>query len=66
MYMCILYTFSSLFLFCSFLLLYQTGDGNIDVEDVKVWWRKVRDLLTNKLPDAAGFSLGFLCGVKYG
>ena len=44
----------------------QTGDGKIDVEDAKVYWRKLRALLTNKFPDAAGFSLGFLYGVKSG
>mmetsp|Transcript_48184 Transcript_48184/g.73356 ORF Transcript_48184/g.73356 Transcript_48184/m.73356 type:complete len:124 (-) Transcript_48184:79-450(-) len=43
-----------------------TGDGKVDGEDMKVWWRKVKNLLTNKLPSAGGFSLGFLYGVKHG
>ena len=44
----------------------QTGDGKLDMDDVKVWWKKVRSILTYQLPDATGFSMGFLLGVKYG
>mmetsp|Transcript_33236 Transcript_33236/g.54867 ORF Transcript_33236/g.54867 Transcript_33236/m.54867 type:complete len:125 (+) Transcript_33236:264-638(+) len=42
------------------------GDGKLTTSDVKVYWRKFRTLLTNKLPDGAGFSLGFLMGVRHG
>ena len=45
---------------------FQTGDGKLDVEDAKAWWRKVKALLTHKVPSAGGFSLGFLYGVRYG
>eukprot|EP00549_Striatella_unipunctata_P024969 CAMPEP_0118696196 /NCGR_PEP_ID=MMETSP0800-20121206/13693_1 /TAXON_ID=210618 ORGANISM="Striatella unipunctata, Strain CCMP2910" /NCGR_SAMPLE_ID=MMETSP0800 /ASSEMBLY_ACC=CAM_ASM_000638 /LENGTH=122 /DNA_ID=CAMNT_0006595243 /DNA_START=24 /DNA_END=392 /DNA_ORIENTATION=+ len=40
-----------------------TGDGQLDVEDAKKYWEKAREILTDKLPSAGGFSLGFLYGV---
>lgn len=43
-----------------------TGDGKLDIEDAKVWWKKLKALLTKELPGAGGFSLGFLTGVRYG
>mmetsp|Transcript_20660 Transcript_20660/g.23137 ORF Transcript_20660/g.23137 Transcript_20660/m.23137 type:complete len:124 (-) Transcript_20660:212-583(-) len=43
-----------------------TGDGKLDVEDAKAYWRKVRKILTHNVGSAGGFSLGFLGGVKYG
>merc|ERR1712130_123500 len=42
----------------------KTGDGKLDVEDAKEYWRILKDMLTNKLPSAGGFSLGFLYGVR--
>jgi hypothetical protein len=44
----------------------QDGDGQFTAADAKVYWRKFKALLTNKLPDGAGFSLGFLFGIKHG
>ena len=41
------------------------ADGQLDTEDVKHYWRKVKTILTNGIPDAGGFSLGFLFAVKY-
>jgi uncharacterized membrane protein (Fun14 family) len=43
-----------------------TGDGKVDVEDVKIWWKKIKVVLTKNLPSNAGFSLGFLYGIKSG
>ena len=43
-----------------------TGDGKVDTEDVKAYWKKIRGVLTNKVPAAGGFSLGFMYGVKSG
>jgi len=43
-----------------------SGDGKFDVEDMKVYWRKVKKVLTYKIPSAGGFSLGFLYAVKHG
>ncbi|CAJ1960710.1 unnamed protein product [Cylindrotheca closterium] len=43
-----------------------TGDGKVDMDDVKGWWKKLRVILTNELPGAGGFSLGFITGVRYG
>lgn len=42
------------------------GDGELGVSDLKEYWRRFRNVLTSKLPDGAGFSLGFLYGVKHG
>lgn len=36
------------------------------MEDVKLWWKKFKNIVTYQLPDSAGFSMGFLAGVKYG
>ena len=41
------------------------SDGKLDVEDAKTYWRKVKGVLTNGIPDAGGFSLGFLWAVRY-
>eukprot|EP00980_Cylindrotheca_fusiformis_P024584 scaffold12118_cov138-Cylindrotheca_fusiformis.AAC.1 len=43
-----------------------TGDGKVDMEDAKAWWKRIKDILINEIPGAGGFSLGFLCGVRYG
>lgn len=43
-----------------------SGDGKLDAEDLKEYWRRVRGILTKNLPSAGGFSLGFLYGVRYG
>uniref|UniRef100_A0A7R9ZDX5 EF-hand domain-containing protein n=1 Tax=Pseudictyota dubia TaxID=2749911 RepID=A0A7R9ZDX5_9STRA len=41
------------------------ADGKFDVEDAKTYWQKVKKILTNSVPDASGFSLGFLYAVTY-
>jgi uncharacterized membrane protein (Fun14 family) len=43
-----------------------TGDGLLSADDAKVYWQKLKNLLTNKIPSAGGFSMGFLYGVRYG
>mmetsp|Transcript_25181 Transcript_25181/g.62079 ORF Transcript_25181/g.62079 Transcript_25181/m.62079 type:complete len:125 (-) Transcript_25181:237-611(-) len=43
-----------------------TGDGKVDIEDAKEWWKRLKAMLTSELPGAGGFSLGFLTGVRYG
>mmetsp|Transcript_1975 Transcript_1975/g.3292 ORF Transcript_1975/g.3292 Transcript_1975/m.3292 type:complete len:127 (+) Transcript_1975:162-542(+) len=41
-------------------------DGKFDYEDVKIYWQKLKALLTREIPGSAGFSLGFLVGIKNG
>ena len=41
-----------------------TGDGKITVDDAKAYWKKLKEVLTYRLPAAGGFSLGFLYGLK--
>lgn len=41
------------------------GDGKLTVLDAKNYWIKVKQILTNKVPSAGGFSLGFLYGINY-
>uniref|UniRef100_A0A7S1Z4Q8 Uncharacterized protein n=1 Tax=Trieres chinensis TaxID=1514140 RepID=A0A7S1Z4Q8_TRICV len=41
------------------------ADGKITIDDAKTYWQKLKKILTNKVPDAGGFSLGFLYGVTY-
>mmetsp|Transcript_18540 Transcript_18540/g.26094 ORF Transcript_18540/g.26094 Transcript_18540/m.26094 type:complete len:127 (+) Transcript_18540:93-473(+) len=41
------------------------GDGELTVKDVKTYWFKVKNILTNKIPSAGGFSIGFLYGLSH-
>jgi uncharacterized membrane protein (Fun14 family) len=43
-----------------------TDDGKLDSGDAKEFWKKLKAILTHKLPSAGGFSFGFLYGVRYG
>ena len=43
-----------------------TEDGQLNADDAKEWWKRLKTLLTYKLPSAGGFSVGFLYGVRYG
>ena len=40
-------------------------DGKLTGEDLKGYWRKVKEILTKNVPNAGGFSLGFLYGVTH-
>lgn len=42
----------------------RNGDGSFDAEDWKAYWKSLKAILTNKVPAAGGFSLGFLYGLK--
>lgn len=39
-------------------------DGKLDMEDIKIIFSKILYFLGRGLPDAAGFSAGFIFGVK--
>ena len=41
-------------------------DGKLTSNDAKEYWKKLKALLTNKIPGSAGFGLGFMYGVRYG
>ena len=41
------------------------GDGKLDKEDAKNILNKFVKFLSNGIPDAAGFSLGFYAGLQY-
>jgi len=41
------------------------GDGELTTADLKNYWITVKKVLTNKIPSAGGFSIGFLYGVKH-
>jgi uncharacterized membrane protein (Fun14 family) len=43
-----------------------TGDGKINVDDAKVYWKKFKEILTHRVPAAGGFSFGFLYGLRSG
>lgn len=49
-----------------FFAFSQTGSGELDVDDAKAYWAKLKKILTFNLGSGAGFSLGFLYGVKHG
>lgn len=39
-------------------------DGEITEMDVQRYWQKVKKILTNNIPDASGFGLGFMFGLR--
>jgi len=41
------------------------GDGELTVSDAKIYWGKVKKILTKNVPNAGGFSLGFMYGLTY-
>uniref|UniRef100_A0A7S4MP33 EF-hand domain-containing protein n=1 Tax=Odontella aurita TaxID=265563 RepID=A0A7S4MP33_9STRA len=41
------------------------SDGKLTIDDAKTYWQKLKMILTNKIPDTGGFSLGFLYAVGY-
>ena len=47
----------------SLFVLIQNNDGEIDAEDLKTYWTKLKRILTKNMPDATGFSLGFFYGL---
>lgn len=40
-----------------------TGDGKITADDFKVYWKKLKAFLTNGIPSASGFTVGFIYGL---
>ena len=42
------------------------GDGELTTNDLIIYWRKFKNILTHSLPSAGGFSSGFVLGVYYG
>lgn len=41
-----------------------SGDGKFDAEDLKAYWKSFKKIMTNRVPAAGGFSLGFLYGLR--
>ncbi|KAG7393037.1 hypothetical protein PHYPSEUDO_013525 [Phytophthora pseudosyringae] len=41
------------------------GDGKINSDDVKLWYRKLLRIMKTNLPSSAGFSSGFALGIYY-
>ncbi len=39
-------------------------DGEITDKDVQRYWERVKKFLTENIPDASGFGLGFMIGLK--
>lgn len=42
------------------------GDGKLGADDLKIYWTKLKSLLTENLPNSGGFSVGFFWGIKQG
>jgi uncharacterized membrane protein (Fun14 family) len=47
-------------------ILDVSGDEQLNADDLKIYWQRVRRILTKNLPSAGGFSFGFLYGLRYG
>lgn len=43
----------------------QNGDGKLDMKDVKIAFHRFMDIMKTGIPNLAGFTTGFLIGVKY-
>lgn len=41
-------------------------DGKVDGKDVEVWWKKSQSIFKDSVPEAGGFSAGFLLGARRG
>jgi len=41
-------------------------DGKVDAQDIEVWWKKSQATLKDSVPEAGGFSAGFLLGARRG
>lgn len=44
----------------------QNNDGKLDADDAQIHWQRTKSMLTNKVPDAGGFTAGFLLGARRG
>ena len=44
----------------------QNGNGKVDGDDVTVWWKKSQAIMKDSVPEAGGFSAGFLLGARRG
>lgn len=44
----------------------KNNDGKVDGKDVEVWWKKSQSILKDSVPEAGGFSAGFLLGARRG
>mmetsp|Transcript_13564 Transcript_13564/g.28439 ORF Transcript_13564/g.28439 Transcript_13564/m.28439 type:complete len:127 (+) Transcript_13564:184-564(+) len=42
------------------------ADGKIDAKDMEVWWKKSQAVMKDSVPEAGGFSAGFLLGARRG
>lgn len=43
----------------------QNNDGKLDMEDVKIFWRRCMSYASRGVPSAAGFTSGFMFGYQY-
>mmetsp|Transcript_27753 Transcript_27753/g.36375 ORF Transcript_27753/g.36375 Transcript_27753/m.36375 type:complete len:220 (-) Transcript_27753:319-978(-) len=42
------------------------GDGKLTAQDIKIYWRKLKKVLTYNLPSGGSFAGGFALGLYYG
>jgi len=42
----------------------KDNDGEITEKDLRIYWEKAKKILTHNIPDASGFSLGFMFGLR--
>mmetsp|Transcript_23194 Transcript_23194/g.64299 ORF Transcript_23194/g.64299 Transcript_23194/m.64299 type:complete len:127 (-) Transcript_23194:1543-1923(-) len=40
------------------------GDGKLDAKDAEVWWKRSQSILQDSVPEAGGFTAGFLLGAR--
>eukprot|EP00536_Pseudo-nitzschia_multiseries_P018935 jgi/Psemu1/230788/e_gw1.3424.1.1 len=42
------------------------ADGKLDAQDAEIWWKKSQAILKDSVPEAGGFTAGFLLGARRG
>ena len=46
-------------------ILDADGDGKLDTNDLLIYWKQLKDMLSHSLPSSSGFATGFAIGLYY-
>jgi len=44
----------------------MNSDGKVDAQDIEVLWKRSQAIMKDSVPEAGGFSAGFLLGARRG
>ena len=46
-------------------LLDADGDGQLNADDLAIYWKQAKDILVHAVPSSAGFASGMALGIFY-